>query len=271
MDETVAGLPPEASSLPPGPMAQSVGRGAAALSGATAATRGLSFLSQVVLGAVLVDRDFGLFAIANSIAGFIMALRDGGMQTLIIQRGTADYEELEGPAFWLGLVFNTLAGVLLAVVAPWIAGIYREPRLVPMLWIIAASIPLNSLAFVSLARLRMDMRFGAVSTIDILSGVVRYGGMIVGALAGLGALSFVVPFLAVAILESVAAYAFTRRTPWTRPFHPERWRKLMAPSVWLIGSSLAGNALYMGSYMALGLTASTALVGIYYFGYSFMQ
>src|SRR5437773_3384583 len=189
MDETVAGLPPEASSLPPGPMAQSVGRGAAALSGATAATRGLSFLSQVVLGAVLVDRDFGLFAIANSIAGFIMALRDGGMQTLIIQRGTADYEELEGPAFWLGLVFNTLAGVLLAVVAPWIAGIYREPRLVPMLWIIAASIPLNSLAFVSLARLRMDMRFGAVSTTDILSGVVRYGGMVVGALAGLGCLS----------------------------------------------------------------------------------
>src|SRR2546426_9109659 len=98
-------------------MAKSAGRGAAALSGASLALRGLNFLGQVVLGAILIDRDFGLFAIANSVAGFILVLRDGGMQTLIVQRGASEYEELEGPAFWLGLVFNSLAGVLLAVAA----------------------------------------------------------------------------------------------------------------------------------------------------------
>jgi len=253
------------------PLGSSAGRAAVMLMAAALAMRLLNFVGQIVLGAILFHEDFGLFAIANSVAGFIMVLRDGGMQTLIVQRGERAYDELEGPGFWLGFAFNLGAGLLLAALAPWIAAIYSEPKLTRMLWVIASAIPLYSLAFVPLARLRMDMRFGALSVIEVMSGVVRYGGMIVGAVVGLGPMAFVAPLPVIAVLEGVAACLFARRTPWKRPPHVERWSNLLGASGWLISASVAGNALYMGSQMALGLTASVGLVGLFFFGYSFMQ
>jgi len=252
------------------PLGSSAGRAATLLMAATLATRLLNFIGQIVLGAILLHEDFGLFAIANSVAGFIMVLRDGGMQTLIVQRGDRAYDELEGPGFWLGFAFNVAAGALLFALAPWIAALYAEPKLTRMLWVIASSIPLYSLEFVPMARLRMDMRFGALSVIEIMSGIVRYGGMIVGAVAGLGPMAFVAPLPAIAVLEGVAACLFARRTPWRRPPGVDRWRSFLGASSWLMVSSLAGNALYLGSQMALGLTAPVALVGLFFFGYSFM-
>jgi O-antigen/teichoic acid export membrane protein len=253
------------------PLGRSVGHGAATLMGASLVMRALNFLGQIVLGAMLLDQDFGLFAIANSVAAFVLVLQDGGMSTLVVQRGEKAYEEIEGSAFWLGLAFNLAAGGILAALAVPVARLYGEPALIPMLLIIAASIPLHAFAAVPKARLRMQMRFGALSAIEVMHAVVRYGGMIIGAVAGLGPVAFVAPLPLIAILESIAAYVVTRRTPWMSAPVRDRWRPLLDASFWLIASGFAGSTLYMGSHMALGLTASTALVGIYYFGYSFVQ
>lgn len=269
---------PASGPVEPGPtvpatpgLGRAAGRGATTLMAASLAMRALNFVGQIVLGTLLLDQDFGLFAIASSIAAFVLVLQDGGMQTLVVQRGAGAYDDLEGPAFWLSVVFNMAAAALLALLAPFLARLYGEPALAPMLWMIAAAIPLNSLSAVSMARLRMDMRFGALSAIEAMQGIVRYGGMIAGAMAGLGAMAFVAPLPIVAVLTGIAATLVTRRTPWARPAGVARWSGLLSASGWLIASSLAGSALYLGSLMALGLTASTALVGIYFFGYSFVQ
>jgi len=112
------------------------------------------------------------------------------------------------------------------------------------------------------------MRFGARSMFEVLGGIVRYGGMIAGALAGLGPLSFVAPLPVIGLLEASVGFLLTRRTPRRRPPETDRWRGLLASSTWLVASAVAGSALYLGSHMALGLSASTELVGVYFFGYA---
>jgi PST family polysaccharide transporter len=269
---TEAFTPSESGSGPPAAsLGHSVGRGVTALMTASLLLRMLNFASQAVLGALLFDKDFGIFAIANSVSAFVVVLQDGGLRTLIVQRGDDEYEKLEGPAFWLALVFNVGAAAVLAALAPFVAKLYSEPKLMPMLWIIASSIVLSSLGTVPLARLRMQMRFGALSMIEVLSGAVRYGGMIVGALAGIGPLAFVAALPAVAVLEAVAGYLATRRKPWMRPPERYRWRALLGASGWLVTSSVTGSALYVGFHMALGLTATISLVGLFFFGYSVVQ
>lgn len=245
--------------------------GAATLVAASLAMRALNLVGQVVLGAILLDEDFGLFAIATSIAAFVLILQDGGMQTLLVQRGGEAYQDLEGPAFWLGTLFNLAAGALLAALAPVIATLYGEPTLAPMLWFIAASIPLASVSAVAMARLRMDLRFGTLATIEVMHAIVRYGGMMAFAAAGFGALAFVASLPIAAVLTGVVATLVTRRTPWMRRPDVRRWPGLLSASGWLIASSLAGSALYLGTHMSLGLTASTSQVGIFFFGYSFVQ
>jgi O-antigen/teichoic acid export membrane protein len=258
-------------STPVGPLGKSAGRGAAALTFSLLVTRLLNFASQIVLGTLLFKEDFGLYAIANSVAAFVIVLQDGGLRTLIVQRGEKEYEELEGPGFWLGFLFNFGAAILLALIAPFAAKIYGQPKLTAMLLVISLAILLSSLGAVSLAHLRMHMRFGAVSVIEIITGIVRYGGMLVGALVGLGPISFVAPLPLIALIEAAAAYGFARRAPWKRSPDTRRWPSLLSASSWLVASSLAGSALYVGSSMAMGLTASAALVGVYYFGFVIVQ
>ncbi|HPV84200.1 MAG TPA: hypothetical protein PK866_13775, partial [Nitrospira sp.] len=50
--------------------------------------KGASLIAQLILGWLLSKEDFALYAIAISWSTIVMALRNGGTQRLLIQKGT---------------------------------------------------------------------------------------------------------------------------------------------------------------------------------------
>lgn len=262
LDPLGAGEHPSASGL-----GAAVGRGVAWSLVATGVGKGLSFASQIVLAWHLSKGDFGVYAIAMSVASIAFAFRDGGLWNVLIARGAREYETIAGPIYWMGMVMAVVVGALLAGAAPVVAWAYGDPRLTWLIVIIALSWPLSATCWVMRAKLVVDLRFREFTACGIVAAVVRYGAMIAFAIAGFGPLSFVLPLLATAVADTLTAYWFTRERSWKRPPRLDLWRPLLSQSAWCIVGTLANAALDMGIYLVMGVFSAQTEVGLYFFAY----
>ncbi|HEX7978467.1 MAG TPA: oligosaccharide flippase family protein [Gemmatimonadaceae bacterium] len=263
--EVPADLPAAEASSRPG-LSRAVTHGSFWMMLSAAIQRGASFAAQIVLGWLLTERDFGIFALAISISALTGALRDGGVRQLLIQRH-ADYERLLGPTFWMALAFNALTGLLLAIAAPTIASAFGEPALVSLIVILAIAQPLGTPSAILTARLAIDLRFREAGRIAAVSSLVRYLGTIALAKAGFGPLSFVLPLPVLSIIEGGMAYAYTREKPWSLPANVRTWLRMLTEARWIIIGTFGIAALNLGAALTIKPFVSTAIVGVYYFAF----
>lgn len=261
--EAPSGAPPEIHPA----LGGTVGRGVAFMILNAGWSRAISFAAQWVLGILLTEADYGVYAVAMAFGVFVQFIKDGGGRQLLIQRGAAEYPRLAGSVFWLALLFNTLAAAVLAAMSPFIASSYHDPRYVQLLLLIALSLPLSTPGAVLSAKLMMDLRTGPFATIMMGSAVVRYGGTVLLAWLGWGPLSWVLPLVALAVYEGVACLVVTRDWSWlTRP-NFALWRELVHTSKWVMMLALALATFNQGAYLVIGKMTSQETTGIFFFAY----
>ncbi|MGE3110075.1 MAG: oligosaccharide flippase family protein [Phycisphaerales bacterium] len=233
----------------------------------TVVAKGLSFVSIAVLGLLLTPEDFGIYGISFSIAAFLQVFRDGGVVQLLVQRGEAAYGELRGPVFWMAGAFNAVTGGVLALLAPVLSRAYGSGELMWLLVVIGVSMPLATPGVVLQARLAMQLRFGTIARIQLMSSIIRYGGTITLAWMGMGPLCFVLPLPVIAAYEGVAAYAATGESPWRDGARVGVWRGLFLHSRWLILQALASASINQGCFLMLGAMVDKSVVGVFFFAY----
>lgn len=226
--------------------------------------RGLSFIAFVVLGLILNKDAFGVWATAFALSVFAQIFKDGGVVYLIPQRGEKAYESIVGPVFWMALAFNVGVSLVLAGLAFAFAA-NRDVALI--LLVIAVAVPLGTPASVFMATLQMRLRFPTISRIHMASSVIRNVALVAGAAAGLGPLCFVIPMVVAAAFESAAGFIATREQPWRRGPGLGQWPELFGAGKWLIVTVLAYAGFNQGGYLAMGLIADEAQVGVFFFAY----
>ena len=248
-------------------LGQVVGRGMSWAAAGTVWTKGLSFVAQVTLGYLLTRDDWGVYAIAISIAAFVTVFRDGGVRELLVQRGQKDYEALRGPVFWMALSINASIAGVLAAIAVFAADFYGQPAVRNLIWVLAATLLLDTPAQLLRAKLRIDLRFGTHARLDIASAMIRYGGAIALAFLDVGPMSFVLPLPLVAIFEWIVLSFVTGENLLDRRPHLGRWRKLLSDVKWLSLGTVVVVFATMGDYAVLGRLVPAAVVGSYYFAF----
>jgi PST family polysaccharide transporter len=248
-------------------MGRAVARGVSFTAANSIISKFISFGTFALLGWLLHDRDFGLYAMAFSIAAFLQFFRDGGVVQLLIQRGEAEYERILGPVFWMALTCNSVTAAALAIVAPIAAEYKGEPALAWLIWVLAATLPLGTPGSIFAARLQMDLRFGYLNAVQLGSSLIRYAGTIGLALAGAGPMSFVIPMPIMAAYEGVAYYLAVRQTPWLRAPRFAMWRELFDSSKWLIFFSFSIATLNQGGYLVIGAMVNVQKVGVFAFAF----
>jgi PST family polysaccharide transporter len=232
----------------------------------TASSKFASLGAQLVLGWVLSKEDFALYAIAISWSSIILALRNGGTQRLLIQQGSR-YEECAAVFFKIALLFNGFGFLILALTAPALSSLYDSPELTIMLWIIALSLPLNTLGMLFQAKLSSDLRFGKLTQLTIWSAILRHGSMAGFALAGLGPISFALPLIIVVVFEAVGGWYLVGNWPANRPLTWQGMLVVLRDSRWIMLTTLAGILAINGDYLAISFLKSKETLGIYYFGF----
>lgn len=231
----------------------------------------MSFGAVAVLGWLLDSRDFGLYAMAFSIAAFVQFFRDGGVVQLLVQRGHAEYNKLLGPVFWMALAFNAATAIVLSIIAPIAAHLKGEPQLATLIWVLAAYLPLGTPSIVLTARLQMDLRFGYLNAVSLGSSIIRYGGTITLAATGFGPLSFVLPMPVIAVYEAVMYYIAVGDAPWRRAPNVAMWGELFSHSKWLIFFALSIATLNQGGYMVISMIVDLDKVGVFAFAFQLIS
>ena len=250
-----------------GSLGKATGRGFSWLTLSLLIGKACIFLAQAVLGWILTDVDFAVFAIATTVIGFIKVFHDGGVPQVLVQRGEEEFNRLQGAAFWMGMAISSTAGLVLAAISPLIARTYNDERLIPVLLVLAISLPLGAPANLLRGRLQLDLRFRTISMISAGRFLVRSLGMILLAWLGFGVMSFVLPLLVVAVFENSTTYLATRSKPWFSPALLKEWPALVRDAYWVVFATICRGLARYGGYLVLGLLIAQDLLGQYFFGF----
>jgi PST family polysaccharide transporter len=172
----------------------------------------LQFGGIIVLARLLSPGDYGLLAMVIAIIGIGDVLRDFGLSAAAIQADSVSPQQRSN-LFWI----NSLIGLALAVAAyaaaPWIARFYDQPLLVPIARALAITFVLKGLATQYRAQLNRDMRFGALSAVEIGGQGIGLATGVALALQGYGYWALVMQGVAHAATTLVLLLALTRWCP----------------------------------------------------------
>jgi O-antigen/teichoic acid export membrane protein len=177
-------------------------------------TQLISWVITIAVMRLLTPGDYGLVAMATVAIAFLSGLADLGLGGAIVQASSITERQLRQVQGAVLLVGAVMSAVIWAG-APLIEWWFAESRLVPFVRVIAFEILVGSFASVSHALLLREMRFRAISGIEIVAGIAT--GLLTLALAwkGWGAWSLVLASLARAIMSASAVVAVSGR--WVRP------------------------------------------------------
>jgi len=138
---------------------------------------------------------------------------------------------------------------------------------VPLILMLAAAAPLNSLSTVSGAQLQHDLRFRELAWIGLLTTTVITILSVWLAKLGFGAASFVLPQPVGALLR--AGILFVKaKSPIRWRLDLRRWRFLIGDSGYMLAAAALGTAVSQGDYLTLGLLRSKTELGNYYFAFN---
>jgi PST family polysaccharide transporter len=145
----------------------------------------VSIASAAVLARLLTPRDFGLLAMASSLTTFVSTFRDVGLPMATVHREDVDHEQVSG-LFWINLTISALIALVMAALAPAIAWFYGDHRLIVLTLIVSASTFIGSVGVQHEALLQRQMRFTALTAVEIGSAMTGFALGVAMAVAGAG-------------------------------------------------------------------------------------
>jgi PST family polysaccharide transporter len=169
-----------------------------------------------VLARLLGPRNFGYLAMVNTAINFIVTFREF-LLTPAVYRQQLTHRQASG-LFWINAIASVVVAMILMAMAPLLAWFFGEPRLIAMMLVMSLGVLLNMLGMIHLAVLQRQMRFGAITLIDV--GAITAGVLagVSAALLGAGYWALVIQQMAVWVWQSGAAWALAR-------WRPAGWRE----------------------------------------------
>lgn len=152
--------------------------------------KGLVFVSTIILARILAPDDFGLLALGLTTINYLDALSDLGVGEAYIYR-QENFEKTANNAFGISVGTGILLSVLAFLAAPYVGDFYREPRVVPLVQVLAIKFLFSSLGSIHGAMLKKEMDFRRRFFPEITRAFVKGGVSIFMAWQGFGVWSLV--------------------------------------------------------------------------------
>jgi O-antigen/teichoic acid export membrane protein len=234
-------------------------RGSSWAAALTWAMRGIGLVNTVILARLLAPEDFGLVAMASLAMGLLETFSNFGTGMLLIRQPVATREHCD-TAWTIALLRGLLIAVVLVLSAPLIASYFREARVVPIIYVVAANSALNGALNIGLVLMRKELQFGRefrflvsvrlfsfVATLALAFWLRSYWALVLGSVAG-------------AVFNLWISYRF-------HPYRPRldlsRAREYLAFSAAMLPLNIFFFLSARADSFVVGRIASTAALGIY--------
>ena len=197
------------------------------------ARRLLGFASTIVLARLLVPSDFGLVALATSIAGALEAVSSLGVEDAIV-RARDPSRELFDTGFTINLLRGIGTAIAVAIAAWPTARFFGDLRLWPVMLALAAASLVGSLTNIGTVDFRRTISFDKEFVLLIVPRVIGAIATMTVALLTRSYWALVIGIVTSRVVGVMASY-------WMHPYRPRLgvscWRELAGFSfwVWVIG------------------------------------
>lgn len=225
------------------------------------ASKAVNVITTIVLARLVAPSDFGLVALASLALNLLSFVKDFGLGQTMVIRLDLDRRQL-GTVFTLMNLLSIGLAVAAALVAPLVAGFFDEPRLTPVLQVMAGLLLISGTSSYYETVLEREMefrrRFVALGLQSVATAVVAIPVAILGA----GVWSLVAGQIAGLATLGVVAYALS-------PFHvrPGFDRTVVRSLFDTSSGFLLQNVAVFGrqnlDYIVVGKNFGPASVGFY--------
>jgi O-antigen/teichoic acid export membrane protein len=228
---------------------------------AFALNKGLVFLATLILARLLVPEDFGLLALGLVVMQFLDRIAEFGVGQAVIFR-QEDPERTANVAFILNMTLSAAMSLAAFCAAPLVGVAFQEPRVTPVIRVLAFAPLLYGLRNVPAARLSKSLDFRRRLLPEVGRAATRGTVAIVLAMMGFGVWSLVWGHLAGA---AVCTALYWWVTGW-RPRLEFDWaiaRLLAGYGVQIVLVGLLTNLIRDVDYFVVGRRLGAAALGYY--------
>ena len=192
-------------------------RGSAWLALSVGGSQIVSLVVAAIVAHFVTPSAFGLVALASVAIVALTTLQESGLGLAIIHRRT-DVERAAGTAF----VFTVSTAIVLYafafVLAPWLAHVFRQPRLADVLRVLALVLIVRGLGLVPGAMIERELVFASRAKGELSGALVQALVAVPLAVKGFGVWSLVAGQLAGQGVQTVTFWAVTTLRPSPRLF-----------------------------------------------------
>ena len=159
--------------------------------------------STAILARLLTPGDFGLLAMVTPVFLLVDSLSNFGLETAVVQKEHLEQQQASA-IFWRSLKINSILIGVTVLLAPVVALFYHEQRLIGMVLGLAVGAFSVCLTFLHKSLLKRQMRFGILTTIEIISLIVSSVVAIAAAKMGWSYWALVLQLAVMQVVQSIA-------------------------------------------------------------------
>ncbi len=158
--------------------------------------RAIGLVNTIILARLLVPADFGIVAMGALAIELLMVFADTGVMWKVLRQPTASRADFD-TAWTVRLISLVLLGLVLALTAPLSAAYFNEPRLVPVMLVLACRVAIGGLENIGIVVALKDLdfytdfRYGIFRRLVIFAIVIvlaivlrSYWALVIGELIG---------------------------------------------------------------------------------------
>ena len=237
-----------------------------------ASARAVSVSAKLGLAAFLTPDIFGLIAMAMLTINFFKVLADSGISTALVQqKRSLSTHQIWSTAFWvslgLGLLFMFLAA---SPISTLVSAHLAEPALADVLYLLSATLLLQSISLVPEATLVKNLQFRALALAEVLATLISCAIAIGMAYSGFGIKALITQHIAFTGLRCAIIFRFSGWLP-NLAFDWGQFKTLISFSVFAMGSKLVQFFRSNMDNLAISIMLGASSLGIYSIAYTLTE
>lgn len=222
----------------------------------------LSWPATIVVMRLLDASDYGLFAAALLVSGFVSLFAELGLGVALVQVDRVDLRAAR-TASGLIVALNTLLALTIVALAPSIAGVLDKEDAEPVMQVLTVELLVTAWAVVPQALLERNLQFRQLSMAHLAGGAVAIATALTGALMDAGVWALVASNLANATTRALLVVIFNQGPVWPSwPHVPS-----ILPMLHMSGHAIAGRSLWywygQADQLVLARLLQAAAFGVY--------
>lgn len=162
----------------------------------------VTFAATTILARLLAPEDFGLMSLGLIAINYLDTFGELGVGSAVIFRRENDKDNAN-VAFTMAMLVNIILAAIAFLVAPAVAAFFKEPRVIPVVQVLAVTFIFSGLGRIHEALLKKDLKFRKTVIPQIAKTTVKAVVSIGLALMGYGVWSLVWGQVAASLVVSV--------------------------------------------------------------------